>query len=100
VIFPTDVRAEVIRLLVIDEFFQRDATSAVRSMLQSALQACSAATEPLIRRLELDRFEVTLDAATRSVLVEDVLDPSDDGMARLTFDELADVLVGSSSNDA
>lgn len=77
------------RRAVLDELLRLDASADVRSLLRTALQECRAAAEPMVRRFELNRFEVTVDGATASVLVEDVLDPSDEGMVRVSFDELA-----------
>ncbi len=75
-------------MTLLHEFIREECTPYVRRLLEEALAA-----QPLLdKRFEFNRFEVAIEGAENSVLIEDVLDATDSGAARFSVAEFATAL--------
>jgi hypothetical protein len=70
------------------EFLKEEGSDYVRELLRKAFKDRDA----MYRKFEFNRFEVTIDRAAGSVLLEDVLDSGDGGAERIQIAELASAL--------
>ena len=66
-------------MTLLQRFIDEECSHHVRGLLQTALRHVA----PSIKRFEFNRFEVSMDRDTQSVLIEDVLDASAVGVERL-----------------
>ncbi len=67
----------------LDWFLKEEGTPHVLGVLRERLHDLADRTE----HFEFNQFEVTIDGARRTVLVQDVLDPTDGGEFRTSLDE-------------
>lgn len=72
---------------LVQQFLNEEVTTYVRALLHRALKQASTR-----QRLEFNRFEVTVDHDTATVLIEDVLDGSNVGSQKLTIEEFVTYL--------
>jgi hypothetical protein len=77
---------------VLEEFLRLDASPDVRILLRDALRDCEQGVQPMMRRFEFNQFEVSINGENQSVLIEDVIDTSDEGTCQTSFAEFAKAL--------
>jgi hypothetical protein len=66
-------------MTLLDQFLAGERSPYVRELLNSALEAVKAGTEPSKRRFEFNRFDGAIDAEKKDAMLEDLLDATDAG---------------------
>lgn len=70
---------------LLQQFLSQECTPYVRRLLEEALENAS----PPTRRLEFNRFELTIQHEDGEILVEDVLDETESGVQRVPLADFA-----------
>jgi uncharacterized protein (DUF1786 family) len=68
---------------LLEQFFNEEASSYVRSLILMAVQEHEWHPDVERRKFEFNRFEITLDFIGDFALIEDVLDPAPSGEVRV-----------------
>jgi hypothetical protein len=71
-------------------FIREECAPYVRAVLLQGVSDLSAPSS--VRKYEFNRFELTLDRDSQSVLLEDILDSTEEGQLRFSFAELVAAL--------
>jgi hypothetical protein len=72
---------------LLQQFLAEDGTPYVQALLVDAVDEYAARPAARQKRFEFNRFDVTLDFDSKSVLIEDVLEPGIGGETRIGLDE-------------
>jgi hypothetical protein len=77
---------------LLEQFLTEECTPFVRNLISDGLEAARAGAGTRRGRFEFNRFEITFDLDTESVLIEDVLDPTEVGAQRVSVTEFVAAL--------
>ena len=74
--------------LILEQFLAEEAVPYVRKLIFDAVNEHQTRPNEIQKQFEFNRFELTLNFENKTVLIEDILQPSPNGEVRLGLDEL------------